>query len=256
MPALLIIGALAAFYFLIEKQIAAVAPKVPVSTGVVVGSMPSGNLGIDATDSEVTMGLTDTAKATASVPIVGQLAGIAAQISGLFTAGHAAAVSKEATTLNNANPAFLNEVQQTVTALNQGAITPAQAIAYLQQAQSDWYTSVGPIIKGRWPYAGSQFPEPTWADSYGSRSGPYGSSDPNPDSHAPNPCDASCVLGHYFVERTVVGMTKIINAGGGSMSIEAFPNNGAIRGTPAVSITYTRPSSASPTSGLLQSLGL
>jgi len=260
MPVLLIIGGLVLVYVLrqqagtpalVQQQQAAQFSQQFQAIGT---PQP---IAVNSTDQAVTGGLATAAKMDPE-PITRGILSLATSISSVFTAAHEAALKKEASTLNNVNPTFLNEVVQTMAALNRGEISEGQAVGYLQQAQADYYTTVEGIIRGRWPYQGSQFPEPTWADSYENRGGPFGSSSKNPDSHAPDPCNAACVLGHYQVERAVVGLTKIIQAGGGSMTIEAFPTNGLIKGTPAVIVGYSRPGNTASIAvqNLFQRLGL
>lgn len=255
MNALLIVGGLAAFWFLLQRRQAAmggsgIGGQYEGNSFVIGSEVTAGNLGGSNTGALVGGGIglaggaaqnvASILKKAEAVPIIGIVASIGSQIASAFTQAHVAAMKKEAGTINAALPNFIKQVQQVMDALEQNALTEADAIAYLQQAQDDYYTTVSGIIHGQWQYQGSEFPEPTWADSYKSRSGPFGSSSKNPDSHAPDPCNAACVLGHYMVERTVVGLTKIIKAGGGTMVIESFPNNGMIQGTPAVQISYQR----------------
>jgi hypothetical protein len=253
MYAVLIVGGLAALYFLLEAQIkTATAVKAPVSTGVVVGASPQGNSGVDPTDSEVQTGLTDTAKATSAIPVVGQLAGLAASIAGIFTAGHAAAVAKEASTLNTATPTWLNDIEQTMIALNQGAITPSQAIAYIQQAQSDYYTTVAGIIRKGGPCATQ-----CTIGAQSAAGKPQGWISTSPVCcNTSGTCNASCCIGCYMVEPTTAALVRIINAGGGSWTVPSSQNNGAIAGTPLVKLTYTAPVAVAPVTGLLQTLGL
>jgi len=215
------------------------------------------SIGLNTTDQQVTGGLVKAA-AVDPEPITKSILAGAAKISGFFTAAHQRAVAKEAATLNNANPIFLNSVQQVVDGLNAGVLDSGTASNYLDQARDNYYATVQSIIKGHWPYQGSEFPEPTWADSYEHRTGPFGSHDSNPDSHAPDPCNAACVLAHYLVERTVYGLKKVIAAGGGQVVVEPFPNNGVIKGTPLVVFSYNRATGGlGPTlAGLFQRLGL
>ncbi len=262
MNPILILAGLAALWIIVNKRQSvnplssqSLTTSGSRSSGISIGSgIPP--ISTNTTDAQITSGIGTALKHDPDPTGISQsVLGVADQISGLFTQAHQAALAKEANTLNNATPTFITQVEQVVTALNQGGITETEAISYLQQAQSIYYETVSTIIRGRWVYAGSQFPEPTWSDSYQNRSGPFGSKNPNPDSHAPDPCNAACVVGHYFIERTVVGLTRIIKAGGGTITIEASPQNGQIRGTPSVTITYVRYSTAANTS-LQHFLGL
>lgn len=251
---ILIIAGLAGLWFLVEKR-----QSATVSTGVTVGSSPAAvNLGSGiasetATDTEISTGVSAVAKATSSIPVVGQIAGIASQIAGIFTADHAAAVAKEAQTLNSATPTFLNEVEQTMAALNQGGITPAEAISYLQQAQSDYYTTTSGIIKKGGPCVASCV---IGAQSSAGQPAGWVSTSPVCCNNS-GTCNASCCIGCYIVEPTVTKLTTVIQAGGGTVYIPSSQDNGAIQGTAAISITYTPIKTSSGVgSSLLSSLGL
>lgn len=259
-------------------------PSTGISVGVSPGAVSVGT-GIaeeTSTDTEITTGLSSAAKATAQVPIAGQILGIAASISGLFTADHAAAVAKEAQTINQAMPTFLNEVEQTMAALNEGAITEQEAISDLQEAQSIYETTVAGIIQDdgtcfagciltsgnvyTWPNqsALSQFNGSSAAG--GQLALKKGLATINETTHCCNSgatCNAACCLRCGIVLPTVNGLTRIINSGGGTFVVPASADNGAIQGTPSVTITYTPyvPPAATPaTSGLgssfLSSIGL
>lgn len=171
------------------------------------------------------------------------LSGIAT-IAGLFGAAHAAAMKKEAQTLSAAVPQWRELTFQTVQAYNSGQIDANQAIDYINQAMDVWRTQVAPIKRGNWPYRGSQLPEPTFADSYADRSGPFGSSNKNPDSHAPDPCNGACVLTHYMVEREAL-LLKQAFASGQSVTIEleeiVVANTGGQGGVPAAQLQISPP---------------
>jgi hypothetical protein len=238
MKALLIVLGLGGLWLLIEyRQKSMVVPSSGVSVGV---SAPAVNEGVGvaeetATDSEVQGGITAAAKATASIPIVGQLAGAAAAIAGIFTASHTAAVAKEAQTINSALPTFLADVEATMAGLNEGAITPAQAIAYLQEAQTNYYTTVSGIIK-----KGGPCKTPNLGSVAGNDQCPINNNSLWKDCASTGNCNASCAVGCGMVEPTVIYLTKIINNGGGTFTIPSSPDNGAIQGTPSITITYTR----------------
>lgn len=165
------------------------------------------------------------------------LPGSGAIISGienLFGAAHAAAVAKEATTINNAIPAFLNQVSQTIAALNSGSLTPAQAINYLQQAQAIYYTTTSGIIKKAGTCTtGNGGPPGTIAGQGTGQGDSYGC------AVTADPCNAACCLGCNIVEPAVRNWTAIINAGGGSYTIPNVTQNGQIKGAASLTLTYS-----------------
>jgi hypothetical protein len=251
----LIIAGLFGLWLVVEEKQKAMTAK-PISSGISVGVSPgavSVGQGIaqeTSTDTEVDTGLADTAKATQSIPVVGQLAGIAASIAGLFTQEHAAAVAKEAETLNSATPTFLTAVETTMADLNEGAISPSQAISYLQQAQQNYYTTVSSIIKKGGPCVASCV---IGGQSTTGKPAGWVSTSPVCCNNS-GTCNASCCIGCYLVEPTVTKLTAIINSGGGSYTVPSSQDNGAIQGTPTVTITYT-PYTAETQSSLLSQIG-
>lgn len=229
------------------------------SSGIVVGSSVNpygtttgsmiGTSSVDPTDSEVTQGLATASKATSAIPIVGQLTGLATSIASLFTASHQAAVAKEASTLNNAQPNFLTDVTQTMTALNQGAITPAQAMAYLQDAQDDYYATVSAIIKKGGPCRPpSDTSDPKGTTYCNIREEDWA------DCATAGPCNASCAIGCGMIEPTVSELTAMIQKGGGTFVVPPSLQNGAIQGTPSITITYTPYKAPSSSVGAVGSL--
>src|SRR5208282_5883519 len=94
--------------------------------------------------------------ALAAIPVVGSfLAPIASIVTNFLGAAHQAAVIKEASTINNALPVFVQTIQQIMQAANSGEFTPTQTLRYLQQAQSNYYSAVASIIKKGAPCAGN-----------------------------------------------------------------------------------------------------
>jgi hypothetical protein len=175
------------------------------------------------------------------IPVVG---GIVSSIVGIFGAAHAQAVKVEAQTLSSAAPQWRSLLNSIVTTYNTGQIDATEASSYVDQAVQIWNTQVQPIKRGDWPYLGSQLPEPTYADSYQNRSGPYGSSNRNPDSHAPDPCNGACVLGHYLVGREALLLKRAFAAGGNStigLPSIVVANTGGQGGVPAMTLRIETP---------------
>lgn len=168
------------------------------------------------------------------VPIVGPiLSQLVGPITGIFTQAHAAAVAKEGSTLNGAVPQFVQTVQGIMAALNAGQISPAAAISALQQAQSTYYSAVASIMK-----KGGACKTPNQGSTAGNDQCPINNSGLWRDCAAAGNCNASCAIACGMVEPTVSFLTAIIQAGGGSFNIPATPVNGAIQGSPAVTVTY------------------
>jgi hypothetical protein len=257
MNPLFIVGGLVAIVLLLEYQQASIAAEIkkvttPANTGVVVGAQPS-NLGssTDNTDAEVTSGLS-TANSLDPDP-TGISQGVlkeAAAIASIFTRNHAAAVAKEASTLNSVVPTWKSSVSQTMAALNEGAITPAQAISYINQAQANYYTTVAGIIKKGGPCSTQ-----CTVGALSNTGKPQGWVSTQPTCcNTSSTCNASCCIGCYMVEPTTRALTQIIQQGGGSFTIPSAQANGAIQGSPAVTITYT-PTSTQAAPSLSSAIG-
>lgn len=227
-----IIGGLVILYYAVERADKAV---IPPSSGIIVAGSPApvnfqaGVASATSTDTGISKGLGLATSAASKIPVVGSIAGpilgVFTSIAGLFTAGHTQAVEVEASTLNSAVPAFLQSVEQTMYELNEGQITPSQAITMLNGAQSAYYGSVAGIIKKSGPCA-----NPCTITASGAI--------PRCCNTA-STCNAACCNGCVVVEQSVINLTRIINTGGGTYSISGTPDNGAIQGTPGVTITYT-----------------
>jgi hypothetical protein len=207
-----------------------ISPASPVAPSIVIGPMPVPDFsGGNQTDAEVQVGFNAAKQATASIPVVSQFTSMASQIAGMFTAAHAAAVKREASTLNMATPTFVKSVTQTITALNARAISGSAAIDYLNQAQANYYSTVGGIIKKSAPCA--IIPNTTNSNGPYNINGKY-------KCACNGTCNASCCIACLVVEPTVKNLTAIIQSGrGGKYSIATTQNNGPIQGTPEIYVT-------------------
>jgi hypothetical protein len=241
---ILILVAIGGVWFIVEQRQKTMAVAKPVSTGITAGiapppvSMGSGVTSETADDRYAQA----AASTTSSIPVVGP---IISSLVNLFAAGHTAAVEQEATTINAALPTFLNDVESTMEALNQGAITPAEAISYLQEAQANYYTTVAGIIQ-----KGGPCKTPNQGSVAGNDQCPINNNSLWRDCASAGDCNASCAVGCGMVEPTITFLTKIINAGGGTFTIPSSPDNGAIQGTPSITITYTKFVPAPPATSL------
>jgi hypothetical protein len=239
-PVLIIGGLFVLWRVLVYQQASILADTPPPSSGVTVSGEPVdvGTSNPLQTDSAVMTGFTDAAKATAAVPVVGQVIAGLASIAGLFTSSHAAAVKQESQVLSGAAPQFVSTVEQIMAAVNQGMMTPAQATAALDKAQTDYYSAVSSIIKK----SGSCKP-PTYAQT---NTDPtkcfiYGGTQFWKDCATGSDCNAACGVACSLVEPTVASLKRIIQQGSGTYVIPAFsPAASSLVGaaTPQVTIVY------------------
>lgn len=213
---------LGAYHAARTAQISRIRRRHPMTLGASGGAQIAESAGVSA-----------ATVAVAAIPIVGPfIAPLIGPIAGMFTKHHAQAVAVEGQTLNANNPNFLVTAQQTMAALQAGSISESQAIAALQQALSDYYASVASIIKHNGPCT------------------PNCSYLPGSNCNKLSSCNAACVIG-CINANSVAALTQMINSGGGSYTIPATPNNGAIQGTPSFTVTYSRGAIGSLTSSSL-----
>lgn len=195
---------------------------------------PPATLGASAANIAKGAGINAATAAVSFIPIVGPfLAPIIGPLASLFGQHHAQAVAKEAAGLNNATPIFLNAINDTMTALQNGQISEDAAISALNAAQSAYYSGVSSIIKK------SGTCKPSAAD-HGDRLHTDGMSS----------CNAACSVGCRTVEPAVYNLTQLIKSGGGSYTVAATQDNGAIAGTPQFTVSYTRPAGVAGASSL------
>ncbi len=204
------------------------------------------------------------------IPVVGPIVNsVLGPIFSAIGASHAAAVAKEAQTINTCFPAWINSVINTMNALSMGEITEADAISDLNTAASTYKTCVAGIIKESSPCQANCLIGQTDADvatCSGAATKPSilktckaGQANAFPQSpysisttgqfgtypyncNAGSTCNAACAITCMYIEPTTTGLINIINEGGGTWVINASKQNGAIAPTPAVTITYKKPS--------------
>jgi hypothetical protein len=214
-----------------------------------------------------TLGLTaspalsaETKAATTALNVV--LPGVGTAVGavvGMLTASHAAAMKKEASTMNTAVPSFGTNVALIFQQLNSGAYTPAQAISALQSAQVGYYSSVVSIIKKGGSCASScqinggaagVYPQPPQTIGSGL------STSPN-CCNSSGTCNAACCIGCSVVEPAVSGLIAMIRAGGGTYTVNpmaANPDNPGIGASGPVTVTYNGAQGAGGVSALAQSV--
>lgn len=132
---------------------------------------------------------------------VGIVVGVAATIVGMINAHHQAALAAEGKALNDANPRMVNSMILVMQAVLLGELITSTAVtAALSQIVSDWYGEVKGIQRGMWHYTGQDMSadyEKVWVERFQPPQGAPGYS----DYHAPDPCNAACLIGHVFTER-------------------------------------------------------
>lgn len=152
---------------------------------------------------------------------------VASKIVSIFSQAHSKALAREASTINAALPTYLSEMSSVIDGLNQGALSKEQALAYVQQAESDYYTTVAGINN-------NQSKDCTVsADGISA-----GTANKYHCSTTAGKCNAACCLGCNIVEPTTRGMILAINNNGGRVVVQSTPNNGAIQGTRSIVFEY------------------
>lgn len=191
------------------------------------------------------------------IPVVGPAVSMAiAPIVSIFTASHAAAVQKEASTLNATTPSFTTNVALIFQQLNAGQITPTAAISALQSAQSQYYSQVASIIKKGGPCSSSCLIGGAPANTYPQPSQSIGSglsTSPN-CCNSSGTCNAACCIGCSVIEPAVAGLIAIIQAGGGTYTVNPTTQNGSIAATPALTVTYNGSQGTGGVAGMAQSV--
>lgn len=197
--------------------------------------------------------------ANAILPGSGAIIG---DLENLFGAAHQAALAKEASTINAALPTWLNEVQQTFAALNSGAITEAQATAYINQAQNDYFTTVSGELNQN--HGGpSTVNCSTSLKANGNEAYVYPQNQAVVNCHAPcstdpncgmsGACNAACCIYCTAIVPNSWGLLQVIGHHGGQWTIGATTANGAIKGTPAVTIVYAPKTAVSAVASAISS---
>jgi hypothetical protein len=186
------------------------------------------------------------ATAASFIPVVGPAISAAIEIVGnLLASHHNAALQKEAASLNSGTPQFNVTIQQIMSALNAGQISPTAAIAALQQAQTAYYSTVSGIIKK----SGTCTTAANGLDA--------GSVDHYNCATTKDPCNAACCIGCGVVEPTVRNLTAIIQAGGGTYMVPATPankDNPGIGATPSFALSYNGISGSGGVTGAMAAM--
>lgn len=165
---------------------------------------------------------------SAAGPIGMVIGGVLTLVSAIF-GHHSAAVAKEAQTLDQATPAFYQNMQTIFSAVNAGSITVAQASSYIDQAVAIYYQTVGSIMKKKGPCN---------IDSSTCRWN---------NSPAMNPCNGLCQIGCQFVEAAAcAGKAALNNPGTAYTTAGMGPTEGSHQwgGIQSLTLQYNAPVSA------------
>lgn len=164
------------------------------------------------------------------------------KIMGFISAHHAAALKAEGKALNDATPRMMQTFALIVQAAAKGELTSqAQANKLADRTVSLFYGEVQPIQRGRWPYSGQDMSadyQKVWKQRFQPATGAPGYK----DYHAPDPCNAACVMGHFFAERNAYlvkyAVQDILAGRHGSIVFDQIPAYATQQGYPQVSVTY------------------
>lgn len=245
-------------------------PNMPQSTvsgsagSVTVGSQPTtlaqlqGNAGGPSTSQLVgfSAGAATTGTALAAgtglikaggslakaVPVVGAVIGIGLGIYEMISQHHKAAMAAEGKALNDATPRMVQTftlIVQAVMAKEIRDVNTAQSLC--DQTVAAWYGEVKPIQRGTWHYTGADMTadyDKVWVKRTQPPQGAPGYS----DYHAPDPCNAACMMGHFFAERnsfvTMAAVKDILAGKHGTATFPTIPPYATQQGYPQVQITY------------------
>jgi hypothetical protein len=235
-----------------RKKIAAATPP-PSDVTITIG-VAGTETGGDTSDEGITEGLGVASRVASSIPVVGQVLGVFTAIAGVFTQAHAAAEAKQKASIDTALPTFLQQVVAAMQSLGEGTSTEAQTVSLLNQAQLQYYTTVSNFIKmaGK---SGQPTTGPTPGGTIGAEcnsSCNFLSTGTKPAGYCgPPTCNEGCGVGCMYVQPVTTALIKIVNQGGGSLSIPSYSSSDVT--VPAVVITYDPPEPKQP-SGLGSSL--
>jgi hypothetical protein len=232
-PIFAILGAFALLAVL-EKQHGSIAAGTITTGNTVSGSSTNGlgSLGGDYAMGE-NMGL----KAVSAIPVVGPvLSQIGGKIIGMISQHHAQALKAEGRALNDATPRMIQTFGLIVQAVAKGEITSQTQVNQLaDRTVSLFYGEVKPIQRGHWPFAGDMSAD---YDAVWIRR----TQKPGTDYHAPDPCNAACVMGHFFAERNAMlvkyACADCLAGNHGSVVFPEIPKYATQQGYPQSSVTY------------------
>jgi len=182
------------------------------------------------------------AGAAGAGPVGWVVAGVATlvQVIAMIFGAHAAAVAREANTLNAAVPVFVQGLQAVFAAANAGQISQAQALSFVDQAVALYYQQVGAIIKKSGP---CNVPSNcVW---------PGGALVGNTNL---DPCNGPCSVGCGFIEPAACMARTLLNAGTGTGTTKGLAAHAGWTGVADLTLSASLPVSAGSASSTLSNL--
>jgi hypothetical protein len=165
-----------------------------------------------------------------------------------IAAHHKAALAREGQVLNSTDPAMLQALILVAQATIYGEINSvAEAKAHTDTIISDWYNQVRSIQRGTWHYRGYQNVAAFIGSPFAKIYAQYPEQvppDPFDESFArkPDPCNAACVVGHYWVERNAAivlqGVSDILAGNHGELVLPEIPAHDTQNGFPEIRLVY------------------
>jgi hypothetical protein len=190
------------------------------------------------------------AAAAPIVPFVGAAIAAVALVVACIEQHHAKALATEGTVLNQNDPLYIEAMLLVVQAVIVGEIKDTDdAQNYLGRIVTDWYASVKSIQKGTWNYTLTTEQDPSILAGVGIN----GPGDPTPGEQnwfdaglkgdaRPDPCNAACVVGHYFIERdariALLTCDAILKGNHGIMTFPALPAHDTQSGVEEIQLLY------------------
>lgn len=175
--------------------------------------------------------------AAKALPLIGTAIGVVSTVLGLIAAHHKAALAKEGQVLNQADPRLYTTFGLIIQGIMNGEITSVgQATAIAKQAVTDYQTAVASVKRGSWAFSGTDMSadyQTVWIKR---------TQKPGSDYHAPDPCNAACVIDHFFAQRgaflVTAAATDIFAGKHGVMVLPAIPPHATQSGMQEVDVYY------------------
>jgi hypothetical protein len=178
-----------------------------------------------------------------AIPVVGPaLSQIAGSILNIIDKHHAAALAAEGKALNDATPRMIQTFAMIVQAAATGEIRDqGTANDLADKTVALFYGEVKPIQRGNWPYTGKDMTA-DYVKVWLKRFQPPANAPGYSDYHAPDPCNAACVIGHFFAERNAwlvkYAVADILAGNHGVVTFPQIPAYATQQGYPEMDVSY------------------
>jgi hypothetical protein len=202
--------------------------QTAMTASSLAGTAAGATLGIGAAVGATSSGgaLAAGTFAGTAIPIVGVAVAAVGLVVGFIAKHHAEMVAKEAAELNQAVPLIIQRYVLIVQAAVHGDISDmSMADGLIQQAITDYYTIVHPMLQGKWPWP------------YDKTTGVLA-----PDSKKPGTCNGPCVVGHWWIEtgaaNAYVTVGAILAGKHGVSVFGPIPSHAGFAGLGRVQVIY------------------